>query len=67
MRVSERGVPAMPLDAGELECRHERSFATHRNGRARARPRASGSAAASQTQSPEVRIRPLAVYDALIG
>jgi transposase len=69
LRISQREVSAVALDTGELAARHRRSFAKHltftdpahqlalvelRGERKRRRP------------EPEVEIRPLARYDALI-
>jgi hypothetical protein len=69
VRVDEREVLAVALDSGEVACRHRRSFA---------RPRTIGDleharALKAQRQerrgsdAPEVEVRSLARYDALIA
>jgi hypothetical protein len=63
-RVSQRALVAWALDTGELACQHRRSFARHRtitaleHGRSLREQRGSS--------QPEVELRPLARYDALI-
>jgi transposase len=65
VRVTAREVLAVALDTGELACRHQRSFATHRTitDLAHARALRAGRADAE----PVVEIRPLERYDALIA
>jgi transposase len=69
-RVTEREVLAVALDAGELVCRHARSYARHRTITAlehartlktQRQHRRGGSA------EPHVELRSLATYDALIA
>lgn len=67
VHVSQEHVAAMVLDTGELACRHRRSFAggltftdpAHQTELDRQRAR-------RQRHEPEVEIRPLSRYDALI-
>lgn len=65
VRVTGREVLAAALDTGELAARHARSFARHRTitdfGHARVLR------AGREPAEPEVEIRPLARYDALIA
>jgi transposase len=64
-RVSQREVLAACLDSGELACRHLRSFARHRTITALAHARALRELRGAPAE-PEVELRPLARYDALI-
>jgi transposase len=67
-RVTEREVLAVALDTGELACRHPRSFAKHRTITDLAHARALRAGRRQQrSQEPEVEVRPLARYDALIA
>jgi hypothetical protein len=63
--VSQREVVAVALDTGELACRHERLFARHRTVTALEHARALRELRTRRAE-PEVEIRPLARYDALI-
>ena len=65
VRVSQREVMAVALDTGELACRHERLLARHRTVTALEHARALRQLR-GQTAEPEVEVRPLARYDALI-
>ena len=68
VRVSQRELRAVALDSGELACRHRRSFArdlaftepAHQRELERLRGER------KRRREPEVEIRPLACYDALI-
>jgi transposase len=64
-RASQRELIAVALDTGELACRHERLFARHRTVTALEHARAVRQLRGGPTE-PEVEIRPLARYDALI-
>ena len=69
VRVSQREVSAVALDTGELAARHRRSFARHLTFTDPAHQRSARSscaASAARPREPEVEIRPLARYDALI-
>jgi hypothetical protein len=65
LRVSQREVLAVCLDTGELACRHRRSFARHRTITALEHARALRELRGAPDE-PEVEMRPLRVYDALI-
>jgi transposase len=65
LRVSQREVLAVCLDTGELAGRHRRSFARHRTITALEHARALRELR-GQPSEPEVELRPLARYDALI-
>ncbi len=65
VRVSQREILAVALDTGELVCRHRRSFARHRTLTALAHARTLRERR-SAPREPEVELRPLARYDALI-
>jgi hypothetical protein len=65
LRVSQRQVLAACLDTGELACRHARSFARHRTITALEHARALRELRGAAPE-PEVELRPLARYDALI-
>jgi transposase len=67
VRVSQRELTAVALDTGELACRHERSFARHRTITALEHARALRDSRGERQREPEVQIRPLSVYDALIA
>jgi transposase len=68
VRVTDREVLAVALDTGELACRHRRSFARHRtiaqleHARTLKRQRDE-----RHGRAPQVEVRPLARYDALIA
>ncbi len=63
VRVSQREVTAVALDTGELACRHERSFASHRTitalEHARALQRPPRPAGAARSRSRSGRCRPM--------
>jgi transposase len=65
LRVSQREIVAVTLDSGELACRHIRSFARHRTITALEHVRALRELRGTPPE-PEVELRPLARYDALI-
>ena len=65
MRISPREVLAACLDTGELACEHRRSFARHRTITALEHARALRELRGAPAE-PEVELRPLQVYDALI-
>jgi transposase len=65
VRVSQRDVVAACLDTGELAGRHRRSFARHRTITALEHARALRELRGRPSE-PEVELRPLARYDALI-
>jgi hypothetical protein len=66
VRISQRELSAVALDTGELACRHRRSFAKHLTftdpGHQRELERLRG----VRRREPEVELRPLHRYDALI-
>jgi hypothetical protein len=64
VRASQHEVTAAALETGELACRHARSFARHRTLTALAHARALRER--RRSPEPEVELRPLARYDALI-
>jgi hypothetical protein len=67
-RVTEREVLAVALDTGELACRHQRSFARHRTITALEHARTLKSQDRERRGTePEVEVRSLARYDALIA
>jgi transposase len=65
VRVSQRQVLAVTLGTGELACRHQRSFARHRTITALEHARELRALRGAAAE-PEVELRPLAHYDALI-
>jgi transposase len=65
LRISQREVLAVCLDSGELACRHVRSFARHRTITALEHARALRELRGGPAE-PEVEVRPLSRYDALI-
>jgi hypothetical protein len=65
IRVGQREITAIVLDTGEIACRHQRSFATHRTVTALEHARALR--AGRRPAEPAVEVRPLDVYDALIA
>jgi hypothetical protein len=65
VRVSQQEVIAVALDTGELACRHERLFARHRTITSLEHARVLRQLRGGRAE-PEVEIRPLARYDALI-
>ena len=64
-RVSQREVLAVALETGERACRHQRSFARHRTITALEHARALRALRGAPAE-PEVELRALAHYDALI-
>jgi hypothetical protein len=69
VRVSDHEVFAVALDTGELACRHARSFARHRTITAleHARMLKTQRAERRGRVEPDVEVRSLARYDALIA
>lgn len=73
IRVTDREVLAVALDSGELACRHPRSFAKHRtlaaleHARTLKTQREERRGAQRGGGEPDVEIRSLARYDALIA
>jgi transposase len=68
IRVTDREITAVALDTGELACQHQRSFAKHRTVTALEHARALKSHRRERSGSdPEVEVRSLARYDALIA
>ena len=65
LRVSQHEIVAVVLETGELACRHARSFARHRTITAVEHARALRELRGAPAE-PEVEIRPLPAYDALI-
>jgi transposase len=65
-RVSQTEITATALDTGELAARHQRSFARHRTITALEHARALKELRGAPAE-PDVELRPLARYDALIG
>jgi transposase len=63
--VSQRQILAIALETGELACCHQRCFARHRTITALAHARALKELRGAPAE-PEVELRPLARYDALI-
>jgi len=66
VRVSQRELTAVALDTGELASRHRRSFAKGLTLTDPAHQRELERLRASRRREPEVELRPLARYDALI-
>jgi transposase len=68
VRISQAEVTATALDTGELACRHRRSFAKHLTFTDPAHQRALDELRAERRRpkEPEVEVRPLHRYDALI-
>lgn len=69
VRISQREVTAIALDTGELAARHRRCFARHLTFTDPAHQRALEQLRGERRRAlrePEVEIRPLARYDALI-
>jgi transposase len=68
VRVTEREVSAVALDTGQLACRHPRSFAQHRTFTALEHARTLKTQRQERRGTgPDVEVRSLAVYDALIA
>lgn len=73
IRVSSREISAVALDSGELACRHQRSFAKHRtiteleHARTLKTQREERRGDQRRPGEPEVEVRSLASYDALIA
>jgi transposase len=66
VRVDQQRVRAVALDAAEIACDHQRSFARHRTITALEHARTLRDGRQPQAQA-EVEVRPLARYDALIA
>jgi transposase len=73
IRVTDREVLAVALDTGELACRHPRSFAKHRtitvleHARTLKTQRLERRGGERERGEPDVEVRSLASYDALIA
>lgn len=68
VRISDREVTAVALDTGELACRHARSFARHRTITALDHARTlKAQRTGRRAPEPEVEVRSLARYDALLA
>jgi transposase len=68
VRITEREVLAVALDSGEVACRHQRSFAKHRTVTALEHARTLKMQRDERRgREPQVEVRPLARYDALIA
>jgi transposase len=67
VRASQREVWATALDTGELACRHQRSFAKHRTITQLEHARTLKERRRERRAEPDVEVRPLARYDALIA
>ena len=65
VRLSQRELVAVALETGELACRHQRSFARHRTITALEHARTLRVLRGAPAE-PEVELRPLARYDALM-
>jgi transposase len=66
VRVSQRELTAVALDTGELAARHRRVFARHRTLTAPEHGRLLRQLRGERRAEPEVELRPLERYDALI-
>ncbi len=66
MRVGQREVAAVALDSGELCAHHGRSFARHLTFTDPAHQAELDRLRGTRRREPEVELRPLARYDALI-
>jgi hypothetical protein len=66
VRVSQREVRAVALDTGERGCRHRRSFARHLTFTDPAHQAELDRLRGARRREPEVELRPVARYDALI-
>ena len=69
IRASQHRLAACALDTGELACLHERCFAKNRTITALEHARALRTLRGEpgRERQPEVQVRPLSVYDALIA
>ena len=67
VRISHAQITAAALDTGALACVHERSFARHRTITAIEHARSLRERRGEPTREPEVEVRPLSAYDALIA
>jgi hypothetical protein len=68
VRVSDREIAAVALDTAEVACQHRRSFAKHRTITALEHARTlKGQRAERRGSEPEVEVRSLDRYDALIA
>jgi transposase len=66
VRISQRELMAVALDSGELACRHRRSFARHLTVTDPAHQAELERLRGARRREPEVELRPVARYDALI-
>lgn len=67
VRISQDRITATALDTGQLACAHQRSFAKHRTITALEHARSLRERRGAPETHPEVELRPLAAYDALIA
>jgi transposase len=67
VRISQDRITATALDTGQVACTHQRSFARHRTITGLEHARSLRTRREKPTREPEVEIRPLAAYDALIA
>src|SRR5213078_4836805 len=67
VRASQAEITALALDSGELACRHQRSFAKHRTITALDHARNLRAQREQRRPEPDVELRPLARYDALLA
>ena len=67
IRVDDREIAAVTLDAGEIACRHPRSFAKHRTITALEHARTLKTQRGERRGEPLVEVRSLALYDELIA
>jgi len=67
VRISHAQITATALDTGQVACAHERSFARHRTITALGHARTLRARRGEPATEPEVEVRSLAAYDALIA
>lgn len=67
VRISQALITATALDTGQVACAHQRSFARHRIITGLEHARSLRERREKPTGEPEVEIRPLSAYDALIA
>jgi transposase len=67
VRISQDQITATALDTGQLACAHQRSFAKHRTITALEHARSLRERRGAPETHPEVELRPLSAYDALIA
>jgi transposase len=67
VRISHAQITATALDTGQVACAHQRSFAQHRTITQLEHARRLRTRRGEPATAPEVEIRPLSAYDALIA